>query len=127
VVLRITDDDDPAAVGEHRVTLGHALRRVVGALGVNGGPDRRHERVGRVLVEHDDVVHRAQRREHLRALARRHHGAPRPFQPRHRRVAVDADEEHVAERAGGLEIADVADVQEVEAAVGEDEALALCP
>ena len=47
------------------------------------------------------------------------------LQSRHRGVAVDADEEDVAEASSRVEVTDVTDVKEIEAAVGEDEPLSL--
>src|SRR5262249_26974660 len=50
---------------------------------------------------------------------------PWAFEARHRRVGVDADEQDIAQCARGLQITDVTDVQQVEAAVGEDDPLAV--
>ena len=58
----------PAAT--HGGALGHGLLGVVGALGVDVGPEARDERVGAVLVEDDHAVHGAQRADELRALRR---------------------------------------------------------
>src|SRR5438034_9290575 len=69
----------------------------------------------------------AERRQELGALCGRHQRTPRALQARHRGVRVDADEEHVAEPPGGAKVAEVADVQEVETAVREDDASALGP
>src|SRR5207249_3601641 len=80
--------------------------------------------VCRVVVEYDDVVDVAERRQELGALCGRHQRTPRALQARHRGVRVDADEEHVAEPPGGAKVAEVADVQEVETAVREDDASA---
>jgi hypothetical protein len=45
----------------------------------------------------------------------------RAFKFRDGGVGIDADEQGVAEVAGGFEIGDVAEVEDVEAAVGDDE------
>src|SRR5262249_13854853 len=89
------------------------------------GPQPRDEPVGRVLVEDDDVIDVAQGGEDLRALLGGHHRSAGALETRHRGVAVDADEEHVAESACGVQVPEVTDVQEIEAAVGEDNTLAL--
>lgn len=62
-----------------------------------------------------DVVHAAQRREHLGPLGLGKRGAARAFVDK--TVGGDGDDQHSPKPAGGVEVADVADVQEVEAAV----------
>jgi len=62
--------------------------------------------------------------EHLGALLDVEDGAAGTLQPPHRGIAVEPDDEHVAERPGRGEVAHVAGVEEVEAAVGEHHALA---
>ena len=100
------------------VALGHGVDGVVGALAVHVGQQREQRAHGR-LGEDDDVVHAAQRRHELGAVGRRQDGPARALQRPHRRVVVDGDDQPVGLRRGALEIADVADVQQVEAAVGE--------
>ena len=124
VRLRIARDGDLGAHRLHRAALGHVLLGVVGALGVDVGAEARDQRVGAVLLEDDHRVHPAHRGDQLRPLRGGHHRAARALQPPHRGVGVEPDHERVAERAGGLEIADVADVEEIEAAVGEHQPLA---
>ena len=52
-------------------------------------------------------------------------GRPGPL-PRRRDVVVDRDDQAIRFGGGGLQVADVADVQQVEAAVGEGEGPAGC-
>ena len=124
VRLRVARDGDPRAQRFHRTALGNVLLGIVGALGVHVGAEARDQRVGAVLLEHDHRVHPAHRRDQLRALRGGHHRPARALQASHRGVGVEPDHERVAERARGLEIADVADVEEIEAAVGEHQPLA---
>jgi hypothetical protein len=73
------------------------------------------------------VVDGAQGAQHLHALGRGHQGPPGALEALDRGIAVDADEQDVTERARSLEIANVTDVQEIETAVGQDDALAVRP
>ena len=67
----------------------------------------------------DDVVDAAQRGDELGAIGGRHDRPARPLQRRDRRIVVDRDDEAIGFARGRLQVADVADVQQVEAAVGE--------
>ncbi len=53
-------------------------------------------------------------------------GSGRAFQPADRGVGIDANHQPMAKVTGLGEIVDVPKMQEVEAAVGENDALALC-
>ena len=77
------------------------------------------------LVEDYDVVNGAQGRDRLGALAFGDEGAALALDMAHLLVAVYADDEEVAEVASAFEVADVPDVQEVEAAIGEDDTRAV--
>ena len=79
--------------------------------------------VRRLLVEDDDGVHARERGEDLRALGFGRDRTVRPLDGPDRSIRVHADDERVAERARLLEVADVAGVQQVEDAVGEDDRL----
>ena len=57
--------------------LGDGVGRVVGALGVDGGPHGGEQPIGGVAVEHHHVIDGAQAGEQLGALARRASGAAR--------------------------------------------------
>ena len=70
------------AGGAHRSPLGHGLLGVVRSLGVHVGTQARDQRVGGVLLEHDHVVDRAQRRDSISARSRGGHQRPaRPLEP----------------------------------------------
>src|SRR4051794_20034498 len=60
------------------------IESVVAALDEHVGQHFRDERARAEVVEDRHVIHRAERREHLRTLALAHHGAPRAFQLAHR-------------------------------------------
>src|SRR5262249_21640810 len=76
------------------------------------------------LGEEHDPVHARERREDFGALARGNDRAARSLVAAHARVGVDGDDQAIAVAARLLEAPHVADVQQVEAAVGEDDAFA---
>jgi hypothetical protein len=122
VVLRIADNRDAAAVGAYDVPLWHRVGRVVGALAVHVWLETLEQVCDRRPREHRHVVDAAQRRDELRACRGRQHRPAGPLERVHRVVVVDRDDEAIALRARALEIADVADVDDVEAAVRERDA-----
>ena len=103
-----------------------ASSRPVGALDQHVGLKRRDDVVRRVLVEDDDARRRAA--SAARISARSASGVIGPIRTLvrpHRSIRVDADDERVAEAARVLQVANVPGMQEVEDAVGEDDAS--CP
>ena len=71
------------------------------------------------IAEDDDVVHAAQRADQLRAIGRGQDRPPGALQRGHRPIVVDRHDQPVGLGRRALQISDVADVQQVEAAVGE--------
>ena len=86
-----------------------------------------HQAVRGVLLEDDDVIDRSQSPEDLGALGGGHERTPAAFEPTHGRVPVQSDEEDVTEPARGFQIADMPDVEQIEAAIGQHDALAVGP
>ena len=124
VILRVADNRDTAAVAFDDVALGDRVERVVGALAVDVRLQRFEQRADGRLGKDDDVVDAAQRRDELGPIGGGQHRPPLPFQRPHRVVVIDRDDQSVCLGGGGLQIADVADVQQVEASVGERHASA---
>ena len=73
----------------------------------------------RRLLEDHDVVDHPERGQNLGPLRGGLHRPAAPLQRRHRAVGVDGDEQAVGFRGGPPQVADVPDVQEIEAPVGE--------
>ena len=120
MVLGVAGDGDPPAVGADLRGLGDGLRRVVGALHLHVGPERADDRHDVLRLEQDDVVHAAERRDDLGALGRGDDGPSGPLVcKRAEDVAVHRHDEEVALPARALEVAQVADVEQVEQAVRE--------
>lgn len=74
------------------------------------------------LIEDGHVIHASQGSYYLSALSLGHDGATWTFIPAYRCVRVDAYNQYVTEGARLLQIADVADVEQVEGAIGKDDA-----
>jgi hypothetical protein len=72
------------------------------------------------FVEDEDSVDAFEAGEDFGALVLRNDRAARSFEGANAAIAVDADDEVIAEGAGGFETADVSGVQKIEAAIGED-------
>ncbi len=71
------------------------------------------------LGKQDDVVHGAERGDQLRAGGAGQDRPARSLQRAHRVIVVDGDDQAIGFARGAVEVAHVADVQEVETAVGE--------
>jgi len=89
--------------------------------------DYRDEPGGRRIGETDHEVDRFQRGNDLRAFAFHDNRSTGALDSAHGRVAVDGYDEHIPQCLGLRKKTDVADVQQVEAPVGEDERLARLP
>ena len=92
---------------------------------------RLDESQGRVLPEEHDGVHGGQGAEDLRPLLLRNYRSTGAFEAADARVGVKAHHEVIPEGARGVEVAHMADMEEVEASVGEDDDLTdgtpVCP
>ena len=98
---------------------------VVAAFGVESGVDGADDVRDAQRVEDDDVVHGAERGHDAGAVLLAIDGAGWAFQFADGAVGIQRDGECVAEGASALEVIDVAGVEEIEAAVGQDEAATL--
>ena len=79
----------------------------------------------RVLGERDDIIDAGQRGQDLQPLGQGEDRPLVPFQPPHRSVVVDADDQQAALAAGELQQLDMAGMEQVEDAVGEDDRFVL--
>src|SRR6187549_92319 len=125
--LQVGQDRDPSAPGGDRLRLGQLAGLVVAALRPDIGLQQPQGLVGDRLVEDRDLVDTAQGLQHRRPLQLADQRAIVALEPAHRAIAVEQDDEAVAERPRRLQGADVADVEEVEAAAGRDHAAAPRP
>ena len=81
--------------------------------------------VRRLLGEEGHGIDAFERGQHLRAFLSRNQRTARALQGAHRFVTVQAHDQAIAKRARLLKVARVPNMQEVEAPVGEDDALPL--
>ena len=124
MILGIADDDDAASAGFDFIALRDGLGRVVRALGVKIGANLADDGANVFLWEYNDGVYVSQRRENFGAFIGGHDRASFPFQRAHGGVCVHGDNELASEFASRIEVADVADVQNVKAAVRECDSIA---
>lgn len=122
------DNDAAAAVGDDiALFLGELLDGVVAPFDIDIGAGEGEEPGGAEIIEDADGVHRLQGGEHEGAVGLRVHGASGAFELADGGVGVDADEEDVGLRPRGGEVVHMAEVQDVEAAVGGGEFFPLRP
>jgi len=127
MILGIAHDDNQSAARLDLIALGNARDRVIGAFGMKIGMDFANEGAHVFFVKNDDRVNVLQRRQNLGALGGRHHGPPFTLQGAHGGIGVDRDNQFAAKFASGAQIAYMADMKQVEAAVGESDAFACAP
>src|SRR5262245_16974381 len=124
VLLGIAGDRRHTTQPLHGGPLRHGVHAIVGALGMDIGLERLEQRVHARLVEQQHAIHATQRRHQTRPLRARLNRAPRALERMGGTIAVDRNDQSIPERAGAGEIANVADVEQIEDAVGEHDALA---
>jgi hypothetical protein len=73
------------------------------------------------LIEDGYIIYASKTGENLRSFLNRKDGAERAFKPPNGSVAVDPDDQDVAECPGRFEITDVPDVKKVKTPVGKDD------
>ena len=73
-----------------------------------------------IVFKYDYLVHTAQRLQHALAVGLTVDRAAQTLEAAHQIIGVKADNQLVAQRAGLFEVLDMADVEDVKAAVGKD-------
>jgi hypothetical protein len=89
------------------------------------GSERQQEFLDSGLVEDSDVGYRLERGYDLCALAYRQHWSAVAFLKGNLPIGVDANDQYVTQFSGACEIADMADVKNVEAPVREHDSRAV--
>jgi len=123
MILGIANNGHADAKPRGNRTLGNRFGSVVRALGVDIGPQLFQERFHRGFGKEHDVINAAQRGNEQCACLLVKNWAAWPFQTTDARIRVDPNDENVTFAPGALEITNMADVERVEATVGEDHAL----
>ncbi len=124
MVLGIADDGDAPAVAAHGLALGHGVDGVIGALAVDVRLQLEQQRRHGRFRKNDDVGDAAQGGDELGPILFGEERPVGPLQGRDRPIVVDGDDEAIGFARGRLEVADVAGVQQIEAAVREGDGAA---
>ena len=95
-------------------------RSVIAAFDINGGTNSFDQARHTHLRKKDDIVYTLERRDDFGPVAFAVQGPAFSFQRTNRIIAVNRDDKRVAERARGLEIANVPGVQQVKAAIRQN-------
>ena len=101
--------------------LGDRVDGIVGAFGVDVGLKFTKERVDVELIENDHVVYRDQRCYDCCAGSFSHHRAAGTFALLSAGIRIERDDEDVAFRFCCFKVANVADVEQIEDAIREDD------
>ncbi len=107
------------AVGFDDRAFGHGVHCVVRPLAVHVGLQRLEQRPDGEFREQHDVVHAAQRGNQFRAAGAVQDGSPGSLERAHRGVVVQRHHQHVGFLRRAFQVAHVAHVQQIEAAVGQ--------
>lgn len=95
----------------------------VASLDEDLGSDLVNEIFGSVFVKETDEINAGQGREDFRAVVFGLKWTVGTFESFDAGVGINADEECISELSGFLQVSDVADMQKVEAAVGENQTI----
>ena len=123
VLLGVADDSNAAASCGDGVTLGHGLLGVIGALGMHVRADDGDEGADIGLVEDNDGINIGQGGNQFGTFGLRNERAAVAFQRASAGIGIQSDNELSAELFGGVQITDMTDMQKIEAAIGQDDAL----
>jgi len=119
------DGNDATAGGFYFFTTDDLVPGPVTALDQHVGEQARDDFTRCRRIENQNSVHAFERGENFGSLAFGKDRTPGAFELADAGVAVEAHDERIAESAGLLEAPDVARMQQIEAAVGEDDAAAV--
>ena len=124
MILGITHDDHAASTGFYLVALGDALHRVVRALGMKIRTYFADDGAHILFWKNYDGVHVRQRRQNFRAFFGRHHWPAFTFQRAHGSICVHCNDQLAAEFPSSAQVAYMANMQHVENAVSQRDAIA---
>ena len=114
---------DPAARGFDLFAAGYEMRPIR-AFHEDIRQQTGNQLSRRVFIEQNHGIHRLQSGDQFGAFALRCNRALGTFRPAHSGVGIQSDDEHVTQRAGPLQQPDMARVQQVVTAVGENHGFA---
>ncbi len=127
MALQIWDGDDLAAAGADDGGTDDLRRLPIAPLGEKVRLNSANNFERGLFREKDNVIDRLQRGNEPGPLRRRNDRAPFSFISAHRGIAVDRHDQHVGPLLDPLEGIQMADVEDVEAAVGKRDLFSLPP
>src|SRR6267142_1079568 len=116
MILWVANNGDANAKSRGDRAFRNAICRVIRAFGVDVGPQLFQKRLDVGFSEEHDVVHTAEGRHDLRARAFIENRPTGSLQVAHAGIGVHTNNQNIAFAARAFKIADVADVQHIEAA-----------
>ena len=119
MIFRVAYDGDPNSEKCGDFAFRHGVGSVVGPFGVNVRLNFAEQRHNVELVENYDVVHKFQRGDERRTRTLGENWAAFAFQFSGTGIGIDSDDEKIAFLFCGLQVANVADVQQIEDAIRE--------
>src|SRR5664280_2245150 len=127
MVFGVANNFAPPAIRQDLVALGDVLLRVVGALGLHVGANLANQGAHVRFVKKNYRIHVSQCGDYLRALRSRHQRASRSLEPGDAVVRIHRHHQLSAQRLRAMQIANVPNVQQVKAAIGQHDRLAAVP
>ncbi len=127
MILGIADDFDATTISPNFLALGNVVARIVRALGLHVGMELGNQSAHIRLVENYDSIDIGEGCENFRAFAGRHGRPAFALKATHTVIGVDGDNKLATQRPRAAQIPDVPDMQQIEAAVGQDDLLAAAP
>jgi hypothetical protein len=121
VGIEDVDAFDTAASGFDFGAANDLITGPIATFNENIGDEGGDDFLGSRLVKDENRVDTLEAGKNFGALLLRNDGTAGPLEGANAGVAVDADDEEIAEGAGRFEAANVAGMQKIEAAIGEDE------
>ena len=125
MIFGIPHDDDAASTGFDFDALRDALYGIVGALGMKIGTDFANQGAHVCFWKDYNGIDVGESRENFCAFFRRHDGAAFTFQRTDGRVGVYGYDQFATQFSSGVQVAYVANVEQIEASVGQRDAIAV--
>ena len=127
MILRVANNRHAAAVFSDRIPLRNGVQRIIRTLCLDVGTNLANQGTYIELGENDDRVHVCECCNNFCTLFRGHHGTPVTFQCPHRLIGIYGHHEFAAKFFRSPQVADMSHVQQIEIAVGQNDALAGVP
>ena len=118
MIFGITDNCNPSPAGDHKVALRHAFFRVVSPLGVDIGANQAYEIANVRGVENRDGIYIFKCCQNFCPLLFRDAGPAFSLERTDAAIRINGHNYLAAQLFGGTKIPHVANVQQIEAAVG---------